>query len=78
MFYTEEDVQPAVDMAVELFGTVGNISNERSSVKNMIITSDKFGHLWYGDIEDTIDSIMSKCVTLSQKFDLKVSPVNMV
>lgn len=78
MFYSEEDVQPAVDMAMELFGTVGNISQERSSMKNMLITSDKFGHLWYGDIEESIDSIMSKCTTLSQKFDLKVSPVNMV
>lgn len=78
MFYTEEDVQPAVDMAVELFGVVGNISNERNSTKNIVITSDKFGHLWYGDIEDTMDSIRTKCATLSQKFDLKVSSINMV
>jgi len=78
MFYTEEDVQPAVDMAIELFGTVGNISNERSSMKNMVITTDKFGHLWYGDIEDTLDSIRTKCSILSQKFELTVSPINMV
>lgn len=78
MFYTEEDVQPAVDMAVELFGTVGNISNERTVMKNIVITSDKFGHLWYGDIEDTMDSIHAKCVVLSQKFDLKVSSINMI
>jgi hypothetical protein len=77
MFYTEEDVQPAVDMATELFGKVGNISNERTSIKNVIITSDKFGHLWYGDIEDTMESVSAKCTTLSQKFDLKVFSISM-
>lgn len=77
MFYTEEDIQPVVDMATELFGTVGNISNERSSMKNVVITSDKFGHLWYGDIDSTMESVLSSCTVLSQKFDLKVSVVNM-
>lgn len=77
MFYTEEDVQPAVDMATELFGTVGNISNERSSMKNAIVTSDKFGHLWYGDIDSNMESVLASCAVLSQKFDLKVSITNM-
>jgi hypothetical protein len=78
MFYTEEDVQPAVDMAAELFGIVGNISHERNAIKNVIITSNKFGHLWYGDIDDTMESIRSKCMNIAQKFDLTVSPMNMV
>ena len=74
MFYTEEDVQPAVDMATDLFGPVGNMSMDKAH-KNVVITSNKFGHLWYGDIEDTLESIVKKCAVIGQKFDITVSPV---
>ena len=77
MFWTEEDIQPAVDMSVEMFGKIGNMSQEKSVMKNVVITSNKFGHLWYGDIKDTMESITKKCASIAQKFDMNVRPVNM-
>jgi hypothetical protein len=76
MFYTEEDVQPAVDMATELFGTVGNMSAEKSVLKNMIIFSKQYGKLWYGDIEDHMDNINTKCNQIAQKLNINVEPIN--
>lgn len=78
MFWLEEDIEPAVNTAREMFGTVGTFSFEKNAVKNAIITSDKYGHLWYGDIEDSIESINQKCSVISQKHNISVSLINMV
>lgn len=72
MFYTEEDVQPAVDMATELFGTVGNMSEEKNALKNIVIFSGQYGKLWYGDIQDTADNVRDKCSQIAQKFNINV------
>lgn len=76
MFYTEEDVQPVVDMTTELFGTIGNMSAEKNVLKNVIIFSKQYGKLWYGDIEDQLDNIHVKCAQIAQKFSINVEPVN--
>lgn len=72
MFYTEEDIQPAVDMATELFGTVGNMSEEKNVLKNIVIFSSQYGKLWYGDVQDHMENIQTKCVNLAQKFNINV------
>lgn len=77
MFWSEEDIQPAVNMAVELFGVCGRMSNEQITVKNVVITSNKFGHLWYGDIDSSIELINEKCNIIAKRFDVKVSVFNM-
>lgn len=76
MFYTEEDVQPVVDMTTELFGAVGNMSAEKNVLKNIIIFSKQYGKLWYGDIEDQMENIHTKCNQIAQKFSINVEPIN--
>lgn len=51
MFYSEDDVQPAVNEAIKLFGPVGNMSMERNTMYNVSIATKEFGKLWYGDID---------------------------
>ena len=75
MFYTEEDVQPAVDMATELFGKVGNMSAEKNVLKNIVIFSKQFGKIWYGDIQDQMENIQNKCNQIAQKFSINVDVV---
>jgi hypothetical protein len=76
MFYTEEDVQPVVDMTTELFGTVGSMSAEKNVLKNIVIFSKQYGKLWYGDIEDQMENIHTKCNQIAQKFSISVEPIN--
>lgn len=76
MFWSEEDVQPAVDMTTEMFGTVGNMSAEKNVLKNVVIFSKQYGKLWYGDVEDTLDNVQNKCNQISQKFGINVELVN--
>jgi hypothetical protein len=78
MFYTEDDVQPVVDMTTDLFGTVGNMSTEKNVFKNLVIFSKQYGKLWYGDIEDQMDSIHTKCNQIAQKFNINVEVLNNV
>ena len=75
MFYTEEDVQPAVDMATELFGKIGNMSAEKNVLKNIAIFSKQYGKLWYGDIQDQMEIIQNKCNQIAQKFSINVEVV---
>lgn len=76
MFWNEEDVQPAVDMATEMFGTVGNMSETKNTLKNVFIFSKQYGKLWYGDIEDTTDNVRQKCGQIAQKLGIHVELVN--
>lgn len=76
MFWNEEDIQPAVDMATEMFGTVGNMSETKNTLKNVFIFSKQYGKLWYGDIEDTTDNVRQKCSQIAQKLGIHVELVN--
>jgi hypothetical protein len=77
MFYTDEDVEPAVQIAVELFGPVGNmLSESRFVTRNVIIGTREFGKLWYGDVEGTQDYVAELCDILSKRINQSVSIVN--
>jgi hypothetical protein len=71
MFYSEEDVQPAVTMAVELFGRQGNMLYT-ATWKNFCVMTKQFGKIWYGDINLTSAEVTAKCRQLSQKLGQKV------
>ena len=76
MFYTEEDVTPAVQIAVELFGPVGNMLQEsRFVTRDVIIGTREFGKLWYGDVEGTVDYVNELCEILSKRINQQVSIV---
>jgi hypothetical protein len=77
MFYTEEDVTPAVQTAAELFGPVGNMLNEgRFITRNVIIGTREFGKLWYGDVEGTVDYVNELCEILSKRINQQVIVVD--
>lgn len=67
MFYTEEDVAPAVQVATELFGPVGNMIYGKNVTKNVLIGTREFGKIWYGDVEGDVEFITGLCSVLSQR-----------
>lgn len=73
MFYTEEDIQPVVDAVTTVFGTVGNISEERGTLKNVTISTPQFGKVWYGDYQGSIDTINKNLVELSNTLGYQFS-----
>ncbi len=76
MFYSEEDIEPAVQIAKELFGPVGNmLEGSRFVAQNVVIGSSAYGKLWYGDVEGTIDYVNELCEILGKRINQKVSIV---
>ena len=67
MFYTAEDIQPAVQVATELFGPVGNMIYGKNVTKNVLIGTREFGKIWYGDVEGDVEFITGLCSVLSQR-----------
>ncbi len=65
MFWTEEDVQPAVNKAVELFGPAGRMFYEKNVRHNMSLATREFGKIWYGDIDMDDTTFIAKCAALS-------------
>lgn len=76
MFYAEEDVAPAVQAAVELFGPVGNmLPKSRFVARNVTIGTREFGKLWYGDIDGTTEYMEELCAILSKRINQRVMVV---
>jgi hypothetical protein len=64
MFYTQEDVQPAVDAAVRIFGRNGSYVFN-GNVKNVVIATREFGKIWNGDVDVSI--LEDKCSQLARQ-----------
>lgn len=67
MFYGEEDVQPSVTIAAELFGPVGNMLEGKRVLRNIHIGTFEYGKIWYGDVDGDTDYILNMCVVLSKR-----------
>jgi hypothetical protein len=71
MFYTDEDVQPAYDLAVKLFGPHNRYEHDnRNAHKNVCIMTREYGKLWFGDLElneETRENLEKLSVTINQK-----------
>ena len=77
MFYTEEDIQPAVQVAIELFGPMGNmLPGGRFVTQDVIIATKEFGKLWYGDVSGTADYVNELCDIMSKRINQRVFIVN--
>ncbi len=52
MFYSEEDVQPAVALATKIFGLPEQYYtwSDGPSMLNVVIMTRKFGKIWSGDL----------------------------
>lgn len=60
MFWTEEDIQPVVDAAKTVFGTVGNMSMEPNTNWDVCVETPRFGKIWYGDVEGGVETLIQK------------------
>jgi len=76
MFYTAEDIQPAVQVATELFGPTGIMMEGKNITKNVLIGTREFGKIWYGDVDGDIDFVNGLCSVLSQRIGQSVMVVD--
>ncbi len=76
MFWTEEDIQPVVDVVTQTLGPQGVMMNGKTVSKNVVLGSPEFGKLWYGDIDGDREYVDSICNILSQRTSQKISVVS--
>jgi hypothetical protein len=74
MFWQAEDVQPAVNAAVKMFGPQGRMSTGKNVFYNVAVFTREYGKLWYGDISK--DGISEKLKMLSASINMNVSLVD--
>jgi hypothetical protein len=69
MFHSTEDIQPAVDLAVKVCGTMGNMTLSKHALYNVSVATREFGKLWYGDLEknDVVTIINTISAAINQK-----------
>jgi len=77
MFYTEEDVQPAVDLAVKIFGKPEQYHtwSEGQVMMNVAVMTRKFGKIWTGDLLMDRDT-RNASTELQRKLDLLADSIN--
>jgi len=77
MFYTQEDIQPAVDLAVKIFGPPEQYHTWRGGqvMMNVALMTRKYGKIWSGDL--SLDKDTGKASTeLQRKLDLLSDSIN--
>lgn len=74
MFYTADDVSPAVKVVADVFGKVGNMETGKNVLYNVSIFSREYGKLWYGDLVN--EGVSDKLTTLSTKLGMSLSVVD--
>lgn len=67
MFWTEEDIQPAVTAAESTFGRQAQYHS--SPFVDIIIETPKFGTIWYGDVSGTVSDVAERAQSLSSKLN---------
>lgn len=65
MFWTEEDIQPAVAAVESVFGRQGQY--QPTPFVYVSIETSKYGTVWYGDVSGTIADVVSKAASLAGK-----------
>jgi len=65
MFYTEEDLTPAVNQAVSILGRNGVRRVGKNIQPNVSVATRALGKIWYGDVDTT--TLDTSCVLLSER-----------
>lgn len=80
MFYTPEDIKPAVATATQMFGPVGNMivyvgdTNKAPHVHvNVTLNTPQFGKIWYGDVECSPQELLKRVDILGKKIGQPVT-----
>lgn len=74
MFYTAEDIQPAVNAAVKIFGSQGHMDAGKNVLYNVSVFTKEYGKLWYGDISK--DGLEEKLRMLRASVNMNISLVD--
>jgi hypothetical protein len=64
MFYDDADMIPVVDSAVNVFGKVGTYAPTPCVYTS--VWTNKFGTIWYGDVEGDISVVTEKAHALTK------------
>jgi len=75
MFYDKDDVQPAVNAAIELFGRQAQY--QPSPFMYLAIETPKYGTIWYGDVQMDVTTVKERCGELSKKINEPVSALDL-
>lgn len=75
MFYTKEDVEPAISTAIDIMGMPGQYLPIPFTY--LAIETPKYGTIWYGDTQMNDEMIKEKCSLLSKKINEPVSAINL-
>lgn len=71
MFFREEDVEPAINLAVKLLGPYNYMEHHnRNAYRNVSIMTREFGKIWFGDLElneQTKENLEKLSVTINQR-----------
>tara|TARA_S200002703_G_scaffold91915_1_gene79449 strand:- start:3254 stop:3559 length:306 start_codon:yes stop_codon:yes gene_type:complete len=71
MFWTDEDIQPAIDLAVKLFGSNNRYEHDnRNAHRNVSIMTKEYGKIWFGDLElndEARENMEKLSVTINQR-----------
>jgi hypothetical protein len=72
MFYNEDDVQPVVTIANEMFGKSGRMLDGKNVLRNITLATREFGKIWYGDMDTIMMNPMDQCKVLSSRINQTV------
>lgn len=75
MFYTKDDIQPAVNATAELFGSQAQY--QPSPFMYLAIETPKYGTLWYGDTQLDANTVKERCRTLSKTINEPISAIDL-
>jgi hypothetical protein len=79
MFYTSEDIKPAVATATKMFGLAGNMivyvgdTNPPHVHVNLTLNTPQFGKIWYGDVECSQQELLKRVDILGKKIGQPVT-----
>jgi hypothetical protein len=75
MFWTEEDIEPAVNMATQYFGPQAQY--RESNYVFIGLQTSKFGMIWYGDFDGDYIKAGQLADIISSKIHQKVKVVDL-
>jgi hypothetical protein len=70
MFYVEEDLTPAVNHAINLFGRNGARRFGKDIEAGVSVATREFGKIWYGDADK--NTLEVACTALSERLNQRV------
>lgn len=71
MFWSAEDIQPAVNAATEIFGKQAQY--EVDPYVFISVETPKYGCIWYGDIAGDFGTVREKVLTLTAKLGEQIT-----